>query len=37
MIKKLLKMDPKTRWFAFNWAIYLLILIVTTLYSYFRL
>ena len=37
MLKKLKATDPKVRWFAFNWFIYFLALIVTTLYCYLRL
>lgn len=29
--------NPKTRYFAFNWAIYGIAIIVTTLYCYARL
>lgn len=37
MFEKIRSMSPKTRWFAFNWFIYFLALIVTALYCYARL
>lgn len=29
--------NPKMRWFIFNWALYILALILTTVYAYARL
>ena len=37
MLERLRKMNSKTRWFVFNWVIYFLCMIATTLYCYGRL
>lgn len=36
-IQQFRRANPKTRWFIFNWAIYILLMIVTTIYCYARL
>lgn len=37
MFGKIRRISPKTRWFIFNWAIYFLLMLVTTIYAYGRL
>lgn len=37
MIEKVLKYKGPTRWFIFNWVIYFILMLVTTVYCYARL
>jgi len=37
MFEKFRSHDSKTKWFVFNWVIYLLLLVITTIYCYARL
>jgi hypothetical protein len=33
----MIRMDPKTRWFWFNTLVYMIIIILTTIFAYARL
>lgn len=37
MLEKIRSINPHTRWFIFQWVVYFILMLVTTVYCYARL